>query len=170
VYLSWVSLQILVVHLRHSHYKCWSNVICVYCVRYRTRLLQSSKPFCGVSHLSKSSSFIYIKRFLPKILKYTICEILKSLCFIICIVCVSVIATCVCNIHTDFRHNVFYMSVKPTCNRNAGDLNFFPFESRFCYIQVLEGWQSSVLQFLHRHHSFTTEFIKHKLMSLSETF
>lgn len=80
------------------------------------------------------------------------CEILKSHCFVICIVCVSVIATRVRNIHFDFRRNVFYMSVKPACNRNVGVQNFFPFEGRFCYIQVLEGWQSSVLRFLHRHH------------------
>jgi hypothetical protein len=69
VYLSWVNLQILVVLLHHSQYKCWSTVICVYHMRYRKRLLQSNKPFCGVSHLSKSSSFTCIKRFLPKYFK-----------------------------------------------------------------------------------------------------
>jgi hypothetical protein len=42
-----------------------------------------------------------------------------------CIVCASVIATCVCNIYVDFRHSVFYMSVKPASYRNTGDPNFF---------------------------------------------
>jgi len=68
VYL-WVSLQILVVLLHHSHYKCWSNIMCVYHVRYRKRLLQSNKPFCVVSRISESSSFIYIKKFILKYFK-----------------------------------------------------------------------------------------------------
>jgi len=78
------------------------------------------------SHTSLNQVVLFIlKGSYQNILKYTICQILKSHCFVICIVCISVIATYVRNIHIDFRHNVFCMSVKPTCNWNAGDRIFF---------------------------------------------
>jgi hypothetical protein len=45
---------------------------------------------------------------------------------------------------------------------------FFPLQAGFISYQYLEVWQTSLLHFLHIA-SFVTDFVKHKLMSLSGT-
>jgi len=40
-----------------------------------------------------------------------------------------------------------YGTLKPACDRTAKDQNFFTH-----FAQVLEVWQTSVMQFLHSHH------------------
>jgi hypothetical protein len=58
-------------------------------------------------------------------------------------------------------------TVKPTESQGTGT---FSVVGRLLFVQVLEFWQISVLQFLHKHPNFSTDFVKYNFMSRSETF
>jgi hypothetical protein len=62
------------------------------------------------------------------------------------------------------------MSVKPACNQNAGDPNFIPLKAGSVTYRYWEGGKAVCYGFFTDITSFTTEFFKHNLISLSETF